>query len=155
MCQFSTELVGIEKMLGINVFMKHHFRIPEGAKCLKLVKFCKYDRHLRYYSIKNRVLIFMFQGKDNRHGCYRLFFPPPDWVKWCCPSSDNVEIMLDGLGFEFDESGNGGEYLSFIDQWGDYVADQFDDCDGDSDTDFSFLNESEVYPIWYEGHEKQ
>ncbi|CAO2835917.1 unnamed protein product [Amaranthus hypochondriacus] len=49
-----------------------------------------------------RIVLLMDVMPEKEHDWVytRLFFPPPAWVKWRCPSLDNVVINLHDLIYE-------------------------------------------------------
>lgn len=77
-------------------------RMPEGVELLESVSYAEYWRYLRIFGMgedqdqERGVVPFETLPKRLYTG---LFFPPPAWVKWQCPSLENLEVRLDGLKF--------------------------------------------------------
>ncbi|XP_021757127.1 probable F-box protein At1g65740 [Chenopodium quinoa] len=71
--------------------------MPKGLECLNSLIFPTYDKYFHVFNIQKQVrLLLDYPNKD--HKLYRgLFFPPPPWVKWHCPSLGNVDVSFTGL----------------------------------------------------------
>ncbi|KAL2944689.1 hypothetical protein RDABS01_033036 [Bienertia sinuspersici] len=76
-------------------------RMPEGVECLERVHYPSYKRYLSLFIMdENEKGVVPFDEMPEDEDVYTgVFFPPPAWVKWHCPSLNNGEVRLDGLGF--------------------------------------------------------
>ncbi|XP_074288170.1 putative F-box protein At5g60060 [Silene latifolia] len=73
--------------------------LPEGGQSLKMISYPEYWRHLKMYNLKEEEKGFVGFEELSMKEYTGLFFPPPAWVKWSCPTLDNVEFRLNNLKF--------------------------------------------------------
>ncbi|KMT13837.1 hypothetical protein BVRB_4g076820 [Beta vulgaris subsp. vulgaris] len=82
--------------------VEERFPLPEGVKSLRRVEYPYYNLYFTMAfpeeGIRAHVSKFRAMGRENQEMYTRLFFPPPNWVRWYCPTLD-VEVKLDGLQF--------------------------------------------------------
>ncbi|KMT01154.1 hypothetical protein BVRB_9g224050 [Beta vulgaris subsp. vulgaris] len=77
--------------------------MPEGAKCLKRINFAEYFRYFEMFDVEKKdgfMIPFQELSKEVYTGIY---FPPPAWVRWYCPSLGNVEVRLDNLQYHCED----------------------------------------------------
>ncbi|XP_074288172.1 F-box protein At2g17036-like [Silene latifolia] len=73
--------------------------LPEGAECIKVISYPEYWRYLRMYNMDEEEKGMVGFEELSMKEYTGLFFPPPAWVKWSCPTLDNVDIRLHNLKF--------------------------------------------------------
>lgn len=79
-------------------------QMPKGTDCLKHLSYPPYDKFIQFSRMEQNGVIRFKEMREQDQDVYaQLFFPPRAWVKWCCPSLDNVEVRLDGLPFRHDD----------------------------------------------------
>ncbi|XP_074288171.1 F-box protein At2g26160-like [Silene latifolia] len=74
--------------------------LPEGGECLNMISFPEYWRYLNIYNMEEEEKGLVGFEELSMKEYTGLFFPPPAWVKWRCPSLDNnIEVMLHNIKF--------------------------------------------------------
>ncbi|XP_056697742.1 uncharacterized protein [Spinacia oleracea] len=77
-------------------------QMPKGTECLQFLNYPSYNRFFSLFDMEERDkggVFFHHMSEEDQELYTGLFFPPPDWVKWRCPSLNNIEVKLHGLRF--------------------------------------------------------
>uniref|UniRef100_A0A803LTN8 F-box domain-containing protein n=1 Tax=Chenopodium quinoa TaxID=63459 RepID=A0A803LTN8_CHEQI len=112
--------------------------MPKGLEYLNSLIFPTYDEYFHVFNIQKQVRRLMdYPNKD--HKMYRgLFFPPPPWVKWHCPSLGNVNVSFTGLYIDDDDDDDDiaeEEEHAYITDEEEQHADTDDEEEQHADTD--------------------